>query len=237
MSSGATERRDPNEDLFEKGLKPPSLSPPLRGNVWWNPNEDDVKLCRLLILTAGVLCWALAGAAVSRAWKLPIDAAHSVLRVHVYKAGLFSVFGHDHLIEAPIAEGEVDHSETPSVWLRIDARRLRVLDPDASEKDRAEIQRTMLGPKVLDVERYPEIRFQSTAVAQTGPEQWTIQGELTLHGQTRPVSVEVVEEDGGYRAVAALKQRDFGISPVRVAGGLVKVKDAVQVKGEISLQP
>ena len=40
---------------------------------------------------------------------------------------------------------------------------MRVRDAKVSDKDRAEIQKTMLGPEVLDVERYPEIVFRSTA--------------------------------------------------------------------------
>ncbi len=44
----------------------------------------------------------------------------------------------------------------------MDARKMRVMDKDVSDKDRAEIQETMLGPKVLDTAQFPEIRFHST---------------------------------------------------------------------------
>jgi hypothetical protein len=37
----------------------------------------------------------------------------------------------------------------------VDARALRVIDKDASEKERGEVQKTMLGPEVLDSERLP----------------------------------------------------------------------------------
>ena len=41
----------------------------------------------------------------------------------------------------------------------VDARALRVVDSGVSDKDRADIQNTMLGPKVLDSAQSHEIRF------------------------------------------------------------------------------
>jgi len=40
-----------------------------------------------------------------------------------------------------------------------------VIDPGESEKDRKEVQATMEGEKVLDVAKFPEITFTSTAVS------------------------------------------------------------------------
>ena len=77
---------------------------------------------------------------------------------------------------------------------------MRVMDKDVSEKDRAEIQETMLGPKVLDAGRFPEIRFRSTAVEPAGAGRWTVRGDLTLHGQTRPVKLDVQSQNGHFKA-------------------------------------
>src|SRR6266446_6307969 len=87
----------------------------------------------------------------------------------------------------PAKEKEIDHS----VELVVDARHMRVMDKDVSEKDRAEIQETMLGAKVLDAAQFPEIRFHAAAVERASECGWTVRGDLTLHGQTRPVKVEV----------------------------------------------
>src|SRR6266852_6366628 len=48
-------------------------------------------------------------------------------------------------IQAPIQSGEVKVSDSPSVELRVDARKLRVLDPEVSEGTRAHIQDTCRG--------------------------------------------------------------------------------------------
>ena len=68
-----------------------------------------------------------------------------------------------------------------------------------------------------------------------GDARWTVRGNLVVHGQTRPVVVEVSGQDGNYRGSAMLKQTDFGIKPVRIAGGTVSVKDLVKIEFEIVL--
>src|SRR5579863_3833104 len=83
----------------------------------------------------------------------PVDAAHSTIKVYVYKTGILAGLAHNHEIEAPIDWGEVHDSGSPSVQLRVDSRKLRVLDPEASDGTRATIQTTMQGPEVLDVTR------------------------------------------------------------------------------------
>lgn len=54
------------------------------------------------------------------------------------------------------------------IELHINAGSLRVDDPNVSEKDRTEIQMTMLGGDVLDVRGYPAIVFRSTIVGSIG---------------------------------------------------------------------
>lgn len=182
----------------------------------------------LILLAALLLPTALGAADPSKS----IATDQSVLTVHVFKAGLFSAFGHEHDISAPIQQGSFTE-QNPSVELRVDARKLRVMDKDVSDKDRAEIQETMLGPKVLDSERFPEIRFRSTAVTPAAAGKWSVQGDLTLHGETHPVKFEVALQGGHYRGTSELKQKDFGITPVTVGGGAVKVKNELRVEFDI----
>jgi polyisoprenoid-binding protein YceI len=161
-----------------------------------------------------------------------IDTQRSEVTIRVYKTGAFSAFGHEHRVRASIQNGSFDEGKG-SVELVVDARTLRVVDPDVSDKDRAEIQNTMLGPKVLDSAQFREIRFHSTEVRRNSEGKWTVQGDLTLHGQTHPVNVDVERQDGRYRGSARLRQSEFGITAVTVAGGTIKVKDEVRVEFEI----
>ena len=113
-----------------------------------------------MILPAAL--WAAAAATPKE-----INTQKSVMTVRVFKSGMFSAFGHDHEISAPIRDGKFSEGDR-SVDLTVDARQMRVMDKDVSDKDRAEIQENMLGPKVLDTGQFPEIRFRSTAVEPAG---------------------------------------------------------------------
>jgi polyisoprenoid-binding protein YceI len=182
-------------------------------------------------MTAVFLLTCVSGAA---AQPSAIDTARSVMTVHVYRAGALAAFGHDHEIAVPIASGSVDFA-AHQVELRMDAKALSVQDPDASEKDRGEVQKTMLGPEVLDVEHYPAIVFRSTLIEPARVASWRIPGTLMLHGATHPVMVEVAQKDGHYTGHALIKQTDFGVTPVRAAGGAVRVKDEVRIDFDIQL--
>ena len=162
-----------------------------------------------------------------------IDTQKSTLTIHVDKAGAFSGLGHEHEVRAPIHSGSADPGSHPAVEVHVDARALRVIDKDDSEKDRAEVQKTMLGPEVLDSERHQEIVFKSIAAEPAGQGRWTLRGNLTLHGQTRPVTVHVTLKDGRYTGEAIVKQTDFGIKPPGKAG--VRAKDEVRIEFDVRL--
>ena len=165
-----------------------------------------------------------------------IDVKQSSFKISVFKSGFFSAFGHNHEIQAPISVGTVDQSKL-SVALGVESADLQVMDPDASPSTRADVQKTMLGPEVLDSRRFPQISFQSTSIEISGSNRWRVRGDLTLHGQTRPLTLDVDLENGHYRGSLMLKQRDFGIAPVSVAGGTVKVKNEIKIEFDIVLEP
>jgi polyisoprenoid-binding protein YceI len=164
-----------------------------------------------------------------------IDIERSTMTIHVYRTGVFSFAGDDHEIQAPIAAGNIDEG-TQQVELSVNTNKLKVLDPKLSADKRSQVQSKMLSAEVLDPERYPEIRFRSTRVQQKGPDALAVTGNLTLHGETRQVTVNVTGKEAHYRGKAMLKQTDFGMKPVTVAGGTVKVKDEVEIEFDIVLR-
>lgn len=164
-----------------------------------------------------------------------IDTAKSAVTVQVFKTGVFSGFAHDHVIAAPVTGGTIDPA-AHHVEIRFRAADLRVRDSKGSESEHEEIQKTMLGPDVLDAPHFADIIFRSSAVESARPNAWTVQGMLTLHGQTKPVTANVNETGGHYVGRMLLKQTDFGIQPVRIAGGTVRVKDNVQIDFDIQVR-
>ena len=175
----------------------------------------------------------LASVCALSAQPRPIDTAASTITVRVFKAGVFSALGHDHQIAAAIARGSVDPTGH-QVELTVRSAQMQVRDSGISDKDRSEIQTTMLGPEVLNAEHFPDISFRSTSAESTGST-WKVSGNLTLHGQTRPVTVDVKEAGGHYSGTARLKLTDFDIKPIRLAGGTVRVKDEVRIEFDIQL--
>ena len=149
--------------------------------------------------------------------------------------GLFSGFAHDHEIAAPLSSGSADLAAL-SVEVHFDAQKLKVLDPDASTGDRAKVQETMLSDKVLDTARFPEIAFVSRSVKPSGENTYSVAGDLTLHGVTHPLTIAVSLRNGHYTGSVELKQTDFGITPISVFGGSVKVKDVLAIRFNIVLQ-
>jgi len=83
--------------------------------------------------------------------------------------------------------------------------------------------------RVLESNAYPDIVFRSTEVRRTGALVWRVSGDLTLHGVTRPVSVEVTRQNDAYVGTVRLKQTDFDIQPIKIGGGVVRVKDELEV--------
>ena len=55
----------------------------------------------------------------------------------------------------------------------------------------------------------------------------------TIHGRARTNTFPVARVNATYRGEVVIKQRDFGIEPIKVAGGTVKVKDELRVQFEI----
>jgi polyisoprenoid-binding protein YceI len=93
---------------------------------------------------------------------------------------------------------------------------------DARSIDTKEEKRDghLRSPDFLDVEQHPEIVFKSTLVAKDG-DGYAVTGDLTIHGVTRPVQLEVESlgrgkdpwgnERVGFAATATINRRDFGL--------------------------
>jgi hypothetical protein len=190
-------------------------------------------------LSSGPTLWALTVLAVLaasgdlRGQARPLDLQRSKLTVYVYKSGLFSLFADDHVITAPVASGSISEQPPLSIELAVNAAALTVTDPDLSPDRRADVQARMLGPEVLDAAAFPQIRFASASIEPAGDNQWKVIGRLTIRGRSQPISFAAASRNGVYRGEVTISQRDFGIDPIRIAGGTVKVKNEVKIRFEI----
>ncbi len=100
----------------------------------------------------------------------------------------------------------------------------------------------LTGPQWLNAATYPAITFKSTKIETTGPDTGKVTGDLTLHGVTKPVTLDVTYNGGyaghpmdphariGFSAKGTFKRSDFGIAfGVPAPGTTMGVGDEVQV--------
>lgn len=101
----------------------------------------------------------------------------------------------------------------------------------------------------FDVPNHPTWTFESTAIRETSPTEWEVDGDLTIRGTTRPVTLQaefegvVTDPYGnhrvGFSAKGSLDRDDFGVSfgAVMEAGGLVVGKKIdIEIDTEATLQ-
>ncbi|GLS44135.1 YceI family protein [Methylobacterium brachythecii] len=78
------------------------------------------------------------------------------------------------------------------------------------------------GDKWLDAAKYPDMTFVSTKVTPAGQDKAKVTGDLTLHGVTKPVTLDVTlvgagtnplskKVNVGFEATGTLKRSEFGV--------------------------
>jgi len=166
------------------------------------------------------------------AQDMKIDTQRSTITIHVGKAGLLSAAGHEHWVSAPISSGVINESGSPRVEFTVETAKMRVKpDPKVDSKTEATIQKDM-ETMTLETTKYPEISFHSSRAEKTS-DGWKVDGILSLHGISKPVTVVVKKNGDAYTGHTTLKQTDFGIKPISVAGGTIKVKNEIEIDFQI----
>jgi polyisoprenoid-binding protein YceI len=112
---------------------------------------------------------------------------------------------------------------------------------DVSDRDRKEMERIM-NQEVLESAKFPEILYESSliTVSKQGDALYaaSMDGELSLHGVRRklPITARVAMQGSTLRASGefSMRQSDFGIKLVSVAGGAIKLKDELTFSFEVA---
>ena len=158
------------------------------------------------------------------------------LTLRTYRSGLAAQAGHDLTIDVTRWSGQVDQDRLDAT---IDLTSLAIREgrggiKPLSDRDRRDI--TGSARKQLDAGRYPEATYVAAAFAPDDAGGGAIDGTLTLHGQSRPLRLQVSQTgDGQYRATATVVQSQFGIKPYSGMFGALKLRDEVELEITVDL--
>ena len=121
------------------------------------------------------------GTSVPLAGEYQIDAAHSTVEFVAKHLMVAKVRGRFAAFSGTVTIAEVP--EESHVEVTIDAASVSTGNPDRDAHLRS--------PDFFDVEQFPTLSFRSTSVEHAGGDDWKVTGDLTLHGVTKPVVLDV----------------------------------------------
>ncbi len=131
------------------------------------------------------------------------------------------------------ATGFIDpeHPEASTVEVTIQTASIRTHNPQRDNDLRAS--------NFLEVDKYPTIHFKSTEVKAAGQDRYNVTGDLTIKGNTRPVTLAVVKYGEfndpmmghriGYSAETEINRKDFGLTFNMMLDGKWIVSEEVQI--------
>lgn len=144
-------------------------------------------------------------------WKA--DLAHSNLGFAILHQLVNDVKGTVKVTESSITQSKEDFTDA-TILLKAD---LNTIHTDNDKRD-AHLKTAAF----FDTEKFPELTFQSTSFIKKSPDNYTISGNLTLHGITKPVTLNAVSKSGtnvmnnkpvtGFKVTGVIKRSDFDIS-------------------------
>lgn len=167
---------------------------------------------------------SLSALALAAAVSLPCVAAADDYIIDAYKAHAFVQFRIQHLGFSWLYgrfnafDGRLTYDAKNPANNRAEVN----IDVASIDSNHAERDKHLRSAEFLDVEKFPQARFMSTAYKDRGNGKGVLSGNLTLHGVTRPVTIAVERTGegndpwGGYRAgffgTTTLTLADYGIT-------------------------
>ncbi|MDZ7841947.1 MAG: YceI family protein [Gammaproteobacteria bacterium] len=161
------------------------------------------------LLTAALVLGVLQ--APVQAAEYELDTRHSFIQFRIQHLGFSWMYGRFNDVSGSYS---YDPDKPEATQVEVD------IDPASIDTNDAERDKHLRSEDFLNVDQYPSAGFKSTGYSGTA-EQGTLEGKLTLHGVTKPISIDVKKvgegEDpwDGYRTgfigTTTIDRRDFGI--------------------------
>lgn len=167
-------------------------------------------------------------------WQL--DPLHTQVEFAVKHLGMMTVRGHFADVQAS-GDINVEHPEASTVEVVIQTTSIRT----HNERRDSDLRNS----NILDVENHPTITFKSTKIESTGSERYSMTGDLTIKGNTRSVTLAVVNYGEfndpmmghriGYGAETQISRKDFGVNVDMLLDGRLVIGNEIQItiQGEL----
>lgn len=164
-------------------------------------------------------------------WK--IDATHSLIEFSVKHMMIATVKGRFGAMEGEI---KADPADLTTAEFNVSV--------DMTSIDTREAQRDvhLKSADFFDVEKYPSMGFRSSRVTAKGDDEYTLVGDLTIHGVTKETAFDLTFEGQGkdpwggerigFSAKATVNRKDFGLvynAALETGGVLVGEKVKIEV--------
>ena len=164
-------------------------------------------------------------------WKF--DPYHTQVEFSAKHLGMMTVRGH---FAEVTATGDI-HPEKPelsTIEATINTASIRT-NNEQRDKD-------LRASNFLEADKYPTMTFRSTKIEPAGPELYILTGDLTIKGNTRPVTLKVVKYGEfndpnmghriGYAAEGEINRKDFGMTFEMMLDGKWIVSNEIQINIE-----
>ena len=158
------------------------------------------------------------------------DPFHTQVEFAAKHLGMMTVRGHFAEVSAT---GNIypDNPEASSVDITIQTASIRTHNENRDNDLRSS--------NFLEVDKYPTITFKSIRIEPTGQDRYTVIGDLTIKGNTRPVTLKVVKYGEfndpmmghriAYSAEGKINRKDFGLTFSMVLDGKMIVGEQVEI--------
>ena len=195
-------------------------------------------MTRHLLAAAAGLCIASAAPVATWAATWTIDPAHTNVQFSVRHMMLSNVTGEFGKVTGTI-QGDQSAPATAVIEATVDATSINTREPKRDEH--------LKSPDFLDVAKYPTITFKSKKIEPAGAGSFKVTGDLTLHGVTKEVVLDVSDVTpaikdpmgktrAGAHATTKINRKDFGLNWNRtIEAGGVMVGDDVTITVEAEL--
>jgi len=167
------------------------------------------------------------------AGEYQLDPAHTNVFFRLAHLGFSGYMGRFNKIEGKV---KLDPKDVAKSGLDV------TIDAASIDVNNEKLQGELRDKEVFDTAAYPNITFKATKLEQKDVNRGTITGDLTLHGVTKPVTLDVTlngvgvhpmtqKPTLGFSATATIKRSDFGITKWAQFVG-----DSVQIIIETEIQ-